>query len=158
MNKILSSATIVVTALAISSCSKEKIAAPKSVQEPNKVSQINVATTAASFRTVWAFDPWRWTCLPVPENCHPVDIVIRPRLELSQLFSIAARENNGDIRAYMKTNHSVLSTVIPEEWVSAGIAGTYDVRYHFSKDNNTHFLLFKTGDAIIMAFPIIEEA
>lgn len=161
MNKLLSLAAIT-SVLSIVSCSKENSKSPEPIQKPTVSSNQNVPMVGPKYRMVWHYDPWRVTCLPVSENCHPVDIIIKGEsqgLEQVQgLFAVAETQNNDNIRSYMEANRADLSAVIPEEWVDAGIQGTYDVRYQFSTENNTHFLYFKTGDEIIMAFPIIEEA
>lgn len=158
MKKILS-ATSIIAVLTIVSCSKEKTIAPAPPQKSDETS--NKKVMAYGYRMAWKFDPWRMTCLPVSENCHPEDIIIRPHHyndKIYDLFEVATAKVDADIQEYLNENKTDLIDVIPETWIDAGISGTYIVRYFYSRDNNTHFLLFQTAEHIIMAFPMVEKA
>jgi hypothetical protein len=113
----------------------------------------------SGYRMYWRYDPWRSNCVNISSNCHPEDIVITApkKKKLEETFQILAAENNSAIQTFLTENYAVLSSDIPTEWLDAGISGEYDVRYYYSRDNDTKFIFFMTGDQISMAFPFVNE-
>ena len=142
-------------ALYLSSCSKAgNNAAPLQQQA---IAGVPALPITGKFRALWQYDPWRMNCVAIVQNCHPSDIVIRPRLsEVYALFfqTLEGRDNDR-IAAFMKANRESLQEDIPADLMDKALDGTYTVHYFYSAENDTRFVLFKTGETVVMALPFV---
>lgn len=148
---------LVFLTLGITSCTKIQNSAVVPIQEEQSVT--SSVQMAGKLRALWHYDPWRMNCVAIVQNCHPVDIIIKPSLYdvYSSFFSVLEGQNDDRIKDFIEANMESLLEDIPADLLDKTLDGTYVARYFYSAPDNLKFVLFKSGEAVVMAMPYVTK-
>lgn len=144
---------------AFMACQKSEVNNPNVVKNEDKGS-IFVARAGVEFnRTLYNENsPQDIKCDAPAGNCASEDVIVYGSVHVEtfeEIFNIVEGGNSNAISEAFNTYKDILVEYLVDEHVEDVINQQLTVQYRQNSNSNTHFLIFRQGNSVIAAYPII---